>query len=1200
MSFMYSRMWCAGFLLAAMLLVPRWAHSQSDVPRLMVQEGHSGEITSIAISKDNRYLLTASWDKVPILWSLETGLKLQSFSGHKGIVGLVAISSDNRYVVTGGGQEASVKLWSLDTGEELREFKGHKFNARSVSISSDNRYVVIGSDEACLWLLETGDKERCMGQEYDVRSVSISIDNRYLAIGGDGNASLWSVKTGDELCSFSEVYGHASVSISPDNQYVVTRAGRAVRLWSVETCEELSFLWLEASVTSASISSDSRYVVSGHSDSVTRLWSIESGKEVQRFGKSRFGNGIKSVSISSDNSYIVTTYVDDIPRLWSVESGKEIRTFEGSVYGVSTVFSFFNNHLLTGSSYGAYNVPLGDYVVNEWSFSSGGLSRVFDLQADTGAGVGEDVTSEYLAGGYYDGTASLWSVVTREELHRFEGHEGPIRSVSISSDNKYLVTGSKDKTARLWSIETQEELQKYEGHKDDIDVVVISKDNQYVVTASRDGTACVWNLQTGEELHCFLHELVTTLAISEDNQYVVTGGWDDIVRLWSVETGKELHSFEGHESVFLSTILSVDISKDNRYVVSGGGDNTVRLWSVETGEELHVLKGHEKEVSSVGFIQDNQYVISGSIDNSTRIWSLETGEELARLYSFNDGTWAVIDPEGRFDASNAGDVKGLHWVSGNTPITLSQLKDRYYEPGLLAKIMKFNDEPLRNVETFRDSGVALAPEISLTAPVADEQQLHVSLKNSGGGIGAVRVLINGKELLADARGPTVDPESDSINVLVPISESSFLIPGEENEISVIAYNSDGSITSPETIVFYTPPGSKPIEAPSFWGIVMGVHDYVGDQLDLRYAAKDASDMKKALEVSASRLFGVDKVDITLLSTDLQALNSGAREASKEELKAAFAEIGKNAEAGDILVVYVSGHGVTYGGQDGDFYYLTKDAVSGNLSDEGYRENAAVSSEELTELIKGVPALKQLLILDTCGSGKVVDKITEDKDIPTSQRRALERMKDRTGMFVLAGSAANAVSYEATPYGQGLLTYSLLEGMRHPDVLKEGSLVDVRSWFDYAEKRVPELAQGLGGFQEPRQFGTSSIDIGQVTEFDLERLPKLKAVRPLFLKSRFGKMPSNLDPLQLSAAFDRALYESSSKGDGELGYVNAEALEHAYRLTGTYEQSGDRVTLDVSVTKGESEIKGSLQVEGEVAKLDALAEKVLVEVLLFVE
>ena len=45
-----------------------------------------------------------------------------------------------------------------------------------------------------------------------------------------------------------------------------------------------------------------------------------------------------------------------------------------------------------------------------------------------------------------------------------------------------------------------------------------------------------------------------------------------------------------------------------------------------------------------------------------------------------------------------------------------------------------------------------------------------------------------------------------------------------------------------------------------------------------------------------------------------------------------------------------------------------------------------------------------------------------------------------------GSAADAVSYEASRYGQGLLTYSLLQGMKGA-ALKEDQYVDVSKLFE---------------------------------------------------------------------------------------------------------------------------------------------------------
>ena len=45
-------------------------------------------------------------------------------------------------------------------------------------------------------------------------------------------------------------------------------------------------------------------------------------------------------------------------------------------------------------------------------------------------------------------------------------------------------------------------------------------------------------------------------------------------------------------------------------------------------------------------------------------------------------------------------MHALYWVVGNQSIELRQLKDRYYEPGLLAKILARNKKTLRPVKPF--------------------------------------------------------------------------------------------------------------------------------------------------------------------------------------------------------------------------------------------------------------------------------------------------------------------------------------------------------------------------------------------------------------------------------------------------------------------------------------------------------------------
>src|SRR2546426_5829728 len=49
--------------------------------------------------------------------------------------------------------------------------------------------------------------------------------------------------------------------------------------------------------------------------------------------------------------------------------------------------------------------------------------------------------------------------------------------------------------------------------------------------------------------------------------------------------------------------------------------------------------------------------------------------------------------------------------------------ERYYEPGLLAKVMGFNKEPLLNVNAF--TSVELYPEVSLTTPKGEGCKLGI-------------------------------------------------------------------------------------------------------------------------------------------------------------------------------------------------------------------------------------------------------------------------------------------------------------------------------------------------------------------------------------------------------------------------------------------------------------------------------------------
>lgn len=369
-------------------------------------------------------------------------------------------------------------------------------------------------------------------------------------------------------------------------------------------------------------------------------------------------------------------------------------------------------------------------------------------------------------------------------------------------------------------------------------------------------------------------------------------------------------------------------------------------------------------------------------------------------------------------------------------------------------------------------------------------------------------------------------------------------------------------------------------------------------------------MAQALRVGTKGLFGVEKTHITLLNTSGE---EGAPLPIKENIRKAFADVAKQAKPWDILVVYMSGHGLSLAGTNDVYLYPTQEARSldsETLKDKTLREITTINSEELTEWLtktewvtgqKGLAPLKRVMILDTCAAGRAAENLTRDpSSLSSAQIRAIDRLKDRTGYYVLMGSAADAVSYEASRYGQGLLTYALLRGMKGA-ALREDQYVDVALLFQYAADQVPQLAQDIGGIQRPivaAPQGTS-FDVGLLrTKEDKSAIP-LAQLKPLLLRPRLTNHDEsvNFDDLELEPLLREGLQakdaaKGASRDDAWVSVnVNADAMPGAVLPSGSYVVDGDSVRLTMSLIRDGKKID-SFQVEGNKADKEALVRLVL--------
>ena len=282
------------------------------------------------------------------------------------------------------------------------------------------------------------------------------------------------------------------------------------------------------------------------------------------------------------------------------------------------------------------------------------------------------------------------------------------------------------------------------------------------------------------------------------------------------------------------------------------------------------------------------------------------------------------------------------------------------------------------------------------------------------------------------------------------------------------------------------------------------------------------------------------------------------------------------------------------GEDGKvFTFLTADASQLNP--------VGISTKELQEWLSyegphKMLANKTILIFDACNSGQATAELlamarTDDE---TRRLRQVEDLKDKSGMFILAGAAPNQSAYELQHYEHGLLTYSLLSVMKNnPEILEDSIYLNLQKWFLDTEKTLKNLADKEGLKQDAKPLGTANIRMGIVDKEITDQIVLVNQ-KPKVYCDNVLDIETLGDDLLLKEKINSSLSAISERdGSGELLFT-PRVTPDVCRINISYQIQGDIIIAKLRLSKGKETLHQT-SITGSKNDLDGLVKTVVKEV-----
>jgi WD40 repeat protein len=291
-----------------------------QVKCLHTLRGHGSGITAVAISPDNRTLLSSAGESTIVLWDIATGGRRQTLSAPDEAISQAIFSADGQWVISNSGR-ADILIWSIATGQVTQRLSGHTDRVTTLQLAPAGHNLFSGSGDGTIgvWDLTAGQLlERWSGHRDRIYTLAISPDGATVFSGGaDGTIRHWQRQAGKPLRVYELGKTIVHALAAHPTQPILFSGDQQVRLshWDYQTGAHLDTLpaWTYRPIRAIVLSPDGEVVLHncGHGISI---WHQPTHWFVHTLVHHRWA--VSALAMSADGQTIVSGSDDQTVKIW--------------------------------------------------------------------------------------------------------------------------------------------------------------------------------------------------------------------------------------------------------------------------------------------------------------------------------------------------------------------------------------------------------------------------------------------------------------------------------------------------------------------------------------------------------------------------------------------------------------------------------------------------------------------------------------------------------------------------------------------------------------------------------------------------------------------------------------------------------------------------------------------------------------------